>query len=295
MPRDDNAFSFRKKHLEDWLMPQSVWDSIPEHLKSKVKNMQHSGAAVLTSFERLDELAKDVAQVINEDDETETQSEISIASMADKTSQDIINAKLVELQFRRASEASFTRKEEKEKFDCSPIPPEYRSFGSTVDTDTVFSSDLNTPRTNVTDCPSPLYLSQPQSPALVSPVPLDIGLGLTLTRRSSNLVAEPPRNAQTGHYLAQLDHLRKEDVVRLRHAVRAVETEMSLLSKAMSSTSSPENTAIDMQPATDVDIAFQAWWPEKKALALSLEEKSRSTEPGLKYNLGWSDAIPYEE
>jgi hypothetical protein len=290
MPRDDNAFSFRQKHLDDWLMPESVWVTLPEQLKLKVMNMQRSGAAVCTSLERLDELGDEIP-VINEDDETD--SDEPIGSMADKASQDFINARLAEVQAqRRASETAPARKEEKEKFDCSPIPPEYRSFGSILENgDTAFSSNLNTPHTNVTSCPSPLHLSQ--SPELMSPAPLDIG---QTSRRSSNAMEGPPRDAQTGHYLAQLDQLRKQDIVRLRHSVRAVETELSFLSKSFSPTSSPESTAVDnAQPAeSNIDVAFQVWWPEKKELALSLEKKCRFIEPGLKYNLGWSDAIPYE-
>jgi hypothetical protein len=284
MPRDDNAFSFRSKYLNDWLMPESLWAMLPAELKTKIKNLQHSGAAVLTSFERLDQLAQELPEVIHEDEQTDN--EESISSMADKTSQDFINAKLVQIQSqRRASETS----RNEEKFDCSPIPPEYRSFGAKSG-NTAFSSDLTTPYTNVTSCPSPLNLSQ--SPEPVPPTPLDLG---QTSRRSSNAMSAmtgPPRNAQTGHYLAQLDHLRKQDVVRLRHNIYAVETELRILSKPLSPVSSPESTAVNnTQPAmSDIDIAFQVWWPEKKALARSLEQKSEFIEPGLKYSLGWGDA-----
>jgi hypothetical protein len=287
MPRDDNAFTFRREHLDDWSMPDSLWIMLPAELKTKVKNLQHSGAAVQTSFARLEELAHDLPEVIHEDEETDKDK--SMTSLAGKTSQDFIdlNAKLVQVQYqRRASETS--RMEE--KFDCSPIPPEYRATSGIETASTSFSSEMTT-RTNSTSCPSPFDLSHPHSPEPMSPTPLDLG---TTSRRNSNATSNmtaPPRNAPLGHYLAQLHHLRTEDVVRLRHAMYAVETELLVLSKPLSPTSSLESTAINTTQThmSDINAAFEDWWPEKKALAISLDQKSKSIEPGLKFRIGWGE------
>lgn len=46
---DKDAFNFDPAHLQAWLLPQELWDSLPPALKSSVTDVQHSAAAVLTS------------------------------------------------------------------------------------------------------------------------------------------------------------------------------------------------------------------------------------------------------
>lgn len=60
--KDRDAFNFDPAHLQAWLLPQDVWDSLPPALKSSVTDVQHSAAAVLTSFARLDNHSQDQDQ-----------------------------------------------------------------------------------------------------------------------------------------------------------------------------------------------------------------------------------------
>lgn len=288
MPRDDNAFCFQRDHINEWLMPESVYNALPEDLKAKIKNMQQSGAAVITSLERLEKLRKDLPPaVIKEDDETGA----TTGNVSEPTIPlTMANAKLYEYQAsRRGSESA------KEKYDCIPIPPEYRSFGSACDT--VFSSDQNTPDTNVTGCPSPMSLGESTQPD--SPAPLDIGQP-TLSRHPSSNVSGPPENAQIGQYWAQLVHLRDTDVVRLRHSLRLVDIELSILKGSYaSSPSSPtysprsptDSMVIDTAQSSEINIASQVWWPEKKALAQALVEKCSRIDSHIKPTLGWTDVL----
>ncbi|TID14523.1 hypothetical protein E2P81_ATG08475 [Venturia nashicola] len=277
MPRDDNAFCYQKEHIKKWLMPEGLYDTLQEDLQTRVKNLQQSGAAVMTSLERVEKMRKELPpSSIKEDDEPVCEQPVPLGE---------VNGKLYELQAsRRASESG------KEEYDCIPIPLEYRSFGSF--SDTVFSSDYNTPDTNVTGCPSPMSLDHSTQPD--SPAPLDIGQS-RLSRQPSNSVAAPPDNQQTGQYWNQLVHLREQDVVRLRHSVRLVDIELNILKGSFGSRSpnsppvSPAaNVVIDPLQSSDMDIVFQEWWSEKKALAHSLVEKCGRIDPHIKPNLGWS-------
>lgn len=277
MPRDDNAFCYQSHHINEWLLPEGVFEGLPEDLQARVKNMQQSGAAVITSLERVEKMRKELPpSAIKEDDETVCEQPVPLTE---------VNGKLYELQAsRRASESV------KEEYDCIPIPLEYRSFSSA--SDTVFSSSQNTPDTNVTGCPSPMSLEQSVQPG--SPAPLDIGQS-KLSRQPSNTVAVPPDNPQIGQYWAQLVHLREQDVVRLRHSVRLVDIELSVLKGSFahrSPTSSPgspvDSAVIDPLQSSEIDPAFQNWWSEKKALAHSLVEKCGRVDPHIKPNLGWS-------
>ncbi|KAE9974938.1 hypothetical protein BLS_008613 [Venturia inaequalis] len=277
MPRDDNAFCYQSDHIQEWLLPEGVFEALPEDLQAKVKNMQQSGAAVVTSLERVEKMRKELPpSAIKEDEETVCEQPVPLTE---------VNGKLYELQASlRASESA------KEEYDCVPIPLEYRSFSSA--SDTVFSSDQNTPDTNVTGCPSPMSLDQSTRPD--SPAPLDTGRS-KLSRQSSNTVALPPDNPQIGQYWAQLVHLRAQDVVRLRHSMRLVDIELSILKGSFASrspTSSPGSPAyimvIDPLQPSVIDSVFQEWWSEKKALAHSLMEKCGRIDPHIKPNLGWS-------
>lgn len=278
MPRDDNAFTYQKDHLTIWLMPDSAWKTLPEDLKNRIKAFQHSGAAVLTSLERLDGLRAALPPNIPEVDEVDDIKPVSMpVTMEDKTSQDHVVAALeVEKQRRESA---------KEKFDYCPVPLEHRSFGSTTIDDTAFPSDRTTPYTNVTSCPSPLSLMG-HSPQPVSPNPLDIGRA---SRCSSIAKVGPPMNAQIGHYYAQLVHLRETDSVRLRHNVRNVDLEIAIHKNSFSPTASAETIAIDSALPTELDIVLQVWWPEKKALAETLWETCNNVDAHVKPNLGWSD------
>ncbi|KAF2204276.1 hypothetical protein GQ43DRAFT_364981 [Delitschia confertaspora ATCC 74209] len=55
-PKDGDAFSYNPSHLPVWYMAQDLWNSVPKQMQSALAALQHSGAAVLTGYERLDRL-----------------------------------------------------------------------------------------------------------------------------------------------------------------------------------------------------------------------------------------------
>ncbi|QDS75040.1 hypothetical protein FKW77_006181 [Venturia effusa] len=285
MPRDTNAFSYQMEHIDVWLMPENVYKALPDDLRARIKNLQQSGAALNTALQRLDGLREQLSpSAIN--DTSATTENLSEAQMP----LTVVNGKLYEYQARRRASEN-----DKEKYDCVPIPPEYRSFGST--NDMVFSSDQNTPNTNVTGCSSPTSLGL--SPHPDSPAPFDIGEP-TLSRQSSNKMAGPPENAQIGQYWAQLVHFREMDIVRLRHSIRPIDIEFNILGRP-SPPSSPtafagspaKSVAVDDPQQSAIDFAFQVWWPEKKAMAESLIEKCKAIDAHVQPTLScWSDVPP---
>ena len=65
-PRDGDAFSYNPAHLPAWYMPQDLWARLPRQLLASLAAMQHAGAAVLTGFERLENLSGSLNSVPEE-------------------------------------------------------------------------------------------------------------------------------------------------------------------------------------------------------------------------------------
>ncbi|KAF1935752.1 hypothetical protein EJ02DRAFT_116233 [Clathrospora elynae] len=59
IPMDGDAFSYNPSHLSAWYLSQDLWDRLPVGVQSSLASVQHSGAAVLTGFERLDKHTAD--------------------------------------------------------------------------------------------------------------------------------------------------------------------------------------------------------------------------------------------
>ena len=52
-PKDSDAFSYDPNHLRAWYIPNELWEPLPVQMQDRLVAVQHSGAAVLTGFERL--------------------------------------------------------------------------------------------------------------------------------------------------------------------------------------------------------------------------------------------------
>ncbi|MBE7181346.1 MAG: hypothetical protein INR71_09100 [Terriglobus roseus] len=57
-PSDEDAFSYNPYYLQDWSMPDDVWNELAPQLRDRITKLQHAGAAVLTSLCRLEEIAE---------------------------------------------------------------------------------------------------------------------------------------------------------------------------------------------------------------------------------------------
>ncbi|KAL5119318.1 hypothetical protein ACEQ8H_002805 [Pleosporales sp. CAS-2024a] len=58
-PKDGDAFSYDPAHLRYWYLPHEIWLRLSASMQSSLAAVQHSGAAVLTGFARLDKMRQD--------------------------------------------------------------------------------------------------------------------------------------------------------------------------------------------------------------------------------------------
>ena len=47
-PRDGDAFSYDRTHLQAWYIPQTLWEHLPSNVQAPLATLQQAGAAVLT-------------------------------------------------------------------------------------------------------------------------------------------------------------------------------------------------------------------------------------------------------
>lgn len=63
---DEDAFFFDPAHLKNWDMPDALRVKLPSELIIAVTNFQHAGATILTSFDRVARLKREVQSLDNE-------------------------------------------------------------------------------------------------------------------------------------------------------------------------------------------------------------------------------------
>ncbi|KAL6705168.1 hypothetical protein ACN47E_007273 [Coniothyrium glycines] len=189
-PKDGDAFSYNPVHLKGWYLDDSMWIRLPAELQSSLSDVQHSGAAVLTGFERLDNHTKGLEAI-----------------RADcRASVDELIVGLDDLpppKFRTISNASSVLQS-----DISSPP----SAGSS-----------NTQSGCTSPVASYFQLPQPMSPA--SPMSLsesDILGKRSIPRDRSFSIPQEPADA---YYDTELSHLRTEALPRLRHKCHKVDTD----------------------------------------------------------------------
>lgn len=187
-PRDGDAFSYNPAHLSEWYIPQDLWDRLSPELHSCLASMQHSGAAVLTGYERLEQHTQGLdsgrPDHKMDDDEFLVQLDNSMPNMP--------------LKLRTTSSAS--------------------SMLSTVTSSAFTASPTSTSGSTT----PPLSSSQTVSP--ISPFCLTPADAHFLTkRRSRDRSFSTPLEPHSAYYATELSHLRTESIPRLRHTVRKVE------------------------------------------------------------------------
>ncbi|KAF2730659.1 hypothetical protein EJ04DRAFT_537084 [Polyplosphaeria fusca] len=184
-PRDGHNFNYKTKHLTAWNVPQDLWENMPQHLKSVVASLQHAGAAVLTSFERMEKHdAKLVGTVAEMDVVTEDN--------------DILPAP----QMLPNLDASFTSSDF--EFDRYTAV-----FGSQSETSTSSSPALSASQSQTISPTSPFCLTP------LDPQPTG--------KRGREYSFSTPMEPNGHYYATELSHLRTEVVPHLRHAARKID------------------------------------------------------------------------
>jgi hypothetical protein len=308
-PQDTEAFAFKPEFLQDWAMDKELWKQLPANMYKVIIAVQHAGAAVFTSVERLEKLDRKLPE------------EVITTTLKDATASDAIAAKLHEHQAHTTERnRSYTR--DTEEYNCSPIPTELRNFPSFSSAHTADSSG----GTNSTGYFSPVAQMSPpslmslisgQEPLSPAMTPFDLGEARlptisrrdsdaalsrsVITRRDSDLFSishsissprlshsvkkEMPRDPASNQYYAELEHLRKVALVRLRHATRPIDFEF-----AVAKYDPPFAAAEDTTAAKQLKEQFELWWIEKKMLIAKLDERGKDLCAGVQFSLGWSDA-----
>lgn len=191
-PKDGDAFSYNPVHLRAWYLPQELWARLPAQLRSNLAAVQHSGAAVLTGFERMDRHREDLD--------------------SGREDHKVLEELLVHLE--------------------DLPPPKFRtnSNASSVFHHSDISSPATSGSpASRSGCASPVTSSSSQSQALtpLSPVSLDPPAEDSIGKRSRSRDRSfsTPLEPQDAYYTTELSHLRTEALPRLRHAGRKVDTE----------------------------------------------------------------------
>ncbi|KAH9867793.1 hypothetical protein IAQ61_007097 [Plenodomus lingam] len=189
-PKDSDAFSYNPVHLRAWLIPQDLWDRLPAPVQSSLAAVQHSGAAVLTSFERLDKQAESA----------------SSSSHESKVPMDELLMKLEDLplpKFRTVSNASSVVQSD----ISSPITE--GSSGSQ----------------SQSECASPMTSFSSTQAVPVSPISLGPPELFSHSSRSRDRSFSTPLEPHDAYFATELSHLHTEALPRLRHKCHKVDTE----------------------------------------------------------------------
>ncbi|KAF2027584.1 hypothetical protein EK21DRAFT_114672 [Setomelanomma holmii] len=190
-PKDGDAFSYDPAHLRNWFLPQDLWDRMPAALQSSVAAVQHSGAAVLTGFARLDRHT-----------EALDGGRPDLQVPADELAVELDD--LPVQKFRSISNAS-----------------------SVFFTDSSTSTTAASPVSR-SGSASPVLSSFSQSQTMSPLSPVSLGPAaepFDKQLRSRERSFSTPLESRDAHYVLELSHLRTEALPRLRHLGHKVDTE----------------------------------------------------------------------
>ncbi|KAF2763268.1 hypothetical protein EJ05DRAFT_482087 [Pseudovirgaria hyperparasitica] len=263
--QDHDSFSYDTDHLREWYMSSGLWTQLPQSLRDSITTLQHAGAAVSTSFQRLQDLK---SQMITEIEEGKDEDEEDLLS----------SSKMSALSL---AEPAYPYHDDS---GLGPSPAESfanikKKFGSITILDRTCSDSVirSVPALSIGSSPSPPVsavsdTSLPPTPVspitkagyafggganLPSPSPLPTKTGsdecnspALSTERSFQLPAKP----MTAYFRAELFHLKSETLVRLRHASRKVDVEIFETEGAL-------------------DKAFREWWVATKEKVDSCERR----------------------
>ena len=193
-PRDGDAFSYDPAHLPAWYMPQSLWARLPRQLLASLAAMQHAGAAVLTGFERLENLSGSLNSV------PEEKSQVGGPGLEDC-------------------------------FAATIVKPRTASNASNVRHDSGFSSPVSvSPTSSISPSPLP---SPPHRTVSIPPQSLPPTMNTAAqTSHHHRRAFTTPLNPHDAYCAAELSCLRTDSLPRLRHSARRVEAEWAECKRA---------------------------------------------------------------
>ncbi|KAF2477424.1 uncharacterized protein BDR25DRAFT_207719 [Lindgomyces ingoldianus] len=235
-PRDGDAFSYDPNHLPAWYIPQDLWNSLPTELKSTLAALQHSGAAVLSGYERLHQHSAKVDTIAHAqtfEDELEVQLDDSVDRLT--------NLRPTLAKLRTSSNAS-------SRYDSFVSSPVYSSSSS---------PRSDSPARSMSG--SQTSLASPISPVCLTPIDLD---PIHPHKRHHDRSFSVPLDPQNAYYTTELSQLRTESIPRLRHAARKVDTEWY------------ESKRLGTVTGDDV-VEFEKWYAEKKATIRHLDDQCK--------------------
>ncbi|OJD36091.1 uncharacterized protein BKCO1_13000119 [Diplodia corticola] len=302
-PRDVDAFSFSPSHLPAWSMPQDLWENLPDRLRPHIVSMQHAGAAVLTGFERLQEIRTNLLSDLVDLDESQDSVHTNEPVGSNMLAENELDVLLSNMNFNTSTKGPRSR------HDSLATPalftPSLTPSGSEVLSDrSACSSMPGTPGESspVTPASPPTILSPfnfpvddesaqqshtlpPTSPtSLASPVsPPDTEMPCSpistpSTPNSTSVVSpmrpfiNPPRHPHATYYAAEMVELRCVALVRLRHAARRVDAEWGECKRV--GVVRPSERDPDARMAKE----FELWWSGRKGSIGALEERVRRAE-----------------
>ncbi|KAK8159219.1 hypothetical protein IWX90DRAFT_417201 [Phyllosticta citrichinensis] len=272
-PKDVDAFSYDPKHLQRWMMPQHLWEQLPQQLTSPLVSVQHAGAAVQTGLDRIEDIRTTLLdKLLDLDRNSQAPSIEQIAH--------VINAADPEGTKRaRARHDSVAS-----PLSTPPLSPDGPRRAH--EADTPLDSGINTPLTlptqmhpiaipNATKLPeSALSTARLRTTSLndgfiddtpCSPIAAPQSMPAVMTSSSPPLALHPsypvapPCHLHEKYYAAELLELRCVSLVRLRHSSRRVDVEWTECKRSIAD--------------ADVVREFEIWWADRKRDIVALEDE----------------------
>jgi hypothetical protein len=314
------VYNFKPEFLEKWTMDEGLWARLPEDLHNPVKQLQHAGASVLSSLERLEERAKHLPEV---DDEDETSAVSDIISNGG-TASELVAAKLEEHVRLMNNKPNRPKNPDKTVYNCKPIPDDKRyleSFYSSQSPSAGFRSFGSFSGTNSTGFISPTALMSP--PSLTSPIsPFEDGMSpLTLSASGVPMV----KRHSSDDALAKVDAVDNANFLRRDSILTGMTSssgshrsgglrfkapkhyksgmyymeleelrqhEMTRLRHSQHPITRTWNRLRSLRPLCwDKEIIgqFENWFAETQRNVASLDEHVKGLCAGIHFSLGWSD------
>ncbi|KAF2400713.1 hypothetical protein EJ06DRAFT_403132 [Trichodelitschia bisporula] len=266
-PRDVDAFSYDPAHLDRWTIPVELWNSLPPSVQSPLVMLQQNGAAVFTSFDRLEKLAERIP--LDAPGSPSTPAGDSDADWAVEESfetADSIHTKMFRSGMAGIRRASSSVSNMAGHVDmmlppaAKPLPRALSVSTSTTSGSFPVKALLWSPEGQMTpptpmspDSPSiaPFMLSPPASNAGTPHYP-DMSASLPSSWDDEKL---PPKNPAVRAYRAELSYLRGDILVRLRHLARKVDMEWRECRKYGM-----------IAGGDDIETKFEACWNARKEM-----------------------------
>lgn len=317
-----SGINFKGEHVKSFYMPGRLWVVLPNDLRPTVISMQHFGAAVITAIKKLERQQTQLRNNANEEfvadfeedsvsssdysglglgmrsDELRTPSLTSVCSLALSTASS-----------RRNSNTAWFEAVGRDPRIIDALDSPYAATPGTSMSPLELSPKTSMPL--YPDTPRPRFRAQSGLPTAVLDQPTNLELSPGPRRRatfalgSSRIDEEqftsPAVDPKTYRWRAQIDELRTNWLVELRHGYRKVEGNWNVMVTGEESQAAlyRHNTAEFLSDSNDIPVSIQEpgewaglkdmmqlWLIDLKMQVDELVEKANSFTGGV--TLGWS-------